>query len=141
MTKKEYIEREALIDFCKKIIHERQNETTAPVSWSHAYADFIDDINNQPAADVAPVRHGHWILTKRTKIIPTDKIGIKESFTTCRNGTFVDENNINKKAMIMKKRITVIKPKCSECGYYGYNEDDITPYYPNCGAKMGEGDT
>ncbi len=47
----EYIEREALIDFCKKIIHERWNETTAPVSWSHAYADFIDDINNQPAAD------------------------------------------------------------------------------------------
>ena len=56
----EYIDREALIDFCKKIIHDRWNETTAPVSWSHAYADFINDINNQPAADVAPVKHGHW---------------------------------------------------------------------------------
>lgn len=56
----EYINREALIDFCKKIIHDRWNETTAPVSWSHAYADFIDDINNQPAADVAPVKHGKW---------------------------------------------------------------------------------
>lgn len=51
----EYIEREALIKACKKIIHERWNETTAPVSWSHAYADFIDDINNQTAADVVPV--------------------------------------------------------------------------------------
>lgn len=61
MSGKEYIEREALIDFCKKIIHDRWNETTAPVSWSHAYADFIDDINNQPAADVVPVKHGYWI--------------------------------------------------------------------------------
>lgn len=56
----EYIEREALINTCKKIIQERWNETTAPVSWSHAYADFIDDINNQPTADVAPVKHGKW---------------------------------------------------------------------------------
>ena len=58
MAEKEYIEREALINACKKIIHDRWNETTAPVSWSHAYADFIDDINEQPTADVAPVRHG-----------------------------------------------------------------------------------
>ena len=60
MPEKEYIEREALINTCKKIIRERWNETTVPVSWSHAYADFIDDINNQPAADVAPVKHGYW---------------------------------------------------------------------------------
>ena len=57
MAGKTYIEREALINTCKKIIHDKWNETTAPVSWSHAYADFIDDINNQPAADVAPVKH------------------------------------------------------------------------------------
>ena len=60
MAEKEYIERESLIKACKKIIHDRWNETTAPVSWSHAYADFIDDINEQPTADVAPVRHGEW---------------------------------------------------------------------------------
>ena len=61
MTEKEYIEREALIEACKKIIQISWNETTAPVSWSHAYADFIDDIEEQPAADVAPVRHGRWV--------------------------------------------------------------------------------
>lgn len=55
MAEKEYIEREALINACKKIIHDRWNETTAPVSWSHAYADFIDDINEQPTADVVEV--------------------------------------------------------------------------------------
>lgn len=103
------------------------------------YNALINDlIMKQPAADVAPVKHGHWILTKHTKLIPTDKIGIKESFITSRNGTLVDESNINKKAMILKKRITIIKPKCSECGHYGYDEDDITPYCPNCGAKMDE---
>ena len=62
MAEKEYIEREALIKACKKIIHDRWNETTAPVSWSHAYADFIDDIKEQPTADVAPVRHGRWVI-------------------------------------------------------------------------------
>ena len=60
MTEKEYIEREALIKTCEEIIQISWNETTAPVSWSHAYADFIDDIEEQPAADVEPVRHGYW---------------------------------------------------------------------------------
>ena len=61
MTEKEYIEREALIKTCEEIIQISWNETTAPISWSHAYADFIDDIEEQPAADVAPVRHGRWV--------------------------------------------------------------------------------
>lgn len=60
MTEKEYIEREALIKTCEEIIQIRWNETTAPVSWSHAYADFIEDIENQPSADVAPVVHSKW---------------------------------------------------------------------------------
>ena len=60
MPEKEYIEREALIKTCEEIIQIRWNETTAPVSWSHAYADFIEDIENQPSADVAPVVHSKW---------------------------------------------------------------------------------
>ena len=54
----EYIEREALIEKCKAIIQDKWNDKSAPVSWSHAYADFIEDIENQPAADVATVVHG-----------------------------------------------------------------------------------
>lgn len=57
----EYIEREALIEKCKAIIQDKWNDKAAPVSWSHAYADFIEDIENQPAADVAPVVHGQWV--------------------------------------------------------------------------------
>lgn len=32
--------------FCKKIIAQKWNEKAAPISWSCAYADFIDDIDN-----------------------------------------------------------------------------------------------
>ena len=32
--------------FCKKIIAQKWNEKAAPISWSYAYADFIDDIDN-----------------------------------------------------------------------------------------------
>ena len=51
----EYIEREALIEKCKAIIQDKWNDKSAPVSWSHAYADFIDNIKEQPVADVVPV--------------------------------------------------------------------------------------
>ena len=57
----EYIEREALIEKCKAIIQDKWNDKSAPVSWSHAYADFIEDIENQTEADVAPVVHGKWL--------------------------------------------------------------------------------
>ena len=57
----EYIEREALIEKCKAIIQDKWNDKAAPVSWSHAYPEFIVDIENQPAADVAPVVHGRWL--------------------------------------------------------------------------------
>lgn len=37
---------EKLQAFCKKIIAQKWNEKAAPISWSYAYADFIDDIDN-----------------------------------------------------------------------------------------------
>jgi predicted Zn-ribbon and HTH transcriptional regulator len=132
MTKNTYIEREPIIQFIEHGLNEKK--------FGYDAIEILGEIQFTPTADVTPIRHGHWILTKRTKLVPTDKIGLKENFVTCKNGTLVDENNINKKAMIMKKRITIIKPKCSECGHYEYDEDDITPYCPNCGAKMDEGD-
>lgn len=32
--------------FCKKIIAQKWNEKVVPISWSYAYADFIDEIDN-----------------------------------------------------------------------------------------------
>lgn len=37
---------EKLQAFCKGIIAQKWNEKAAPISWSCAYADFIDDIDN-----------------------------------------------------------------------------------------------
>lgn len=102
----EYIEREALINTCKKIIQERWNETTAPVSWSHAYADFIDDIDNQPTADVAPVKHGHWYN---------------------RGGRFRCSVCDNK---------ALLKDIGGTGGWSHEYEQQKSPYCPNCGARM-----
>lgn len=41
---KEFAER--LENICKGIITQEWNEKAAPISWSCAYADFIDDIDN-----------------------------------------------------------------------------------------------
>lgn len=118
MAEKEYIEREALIDFCKKIIHDRWNETTAPVSWSHAYADFIDDINNQPAADVAPVKRGFWKPATESEI-------------TGWNPGYAGYDPIGGYF-------------CSNCSYEAIftcnDEYELSAYCPNCGAKMEGGE-
>lgn len=37
---------EKLQAFCKGIITQEWNKKAAPISWSCAYADFIDDIDN-----------------------------------------------------------------------------------------------
>lgn len=107
MAEKEYIERESLIKACKKIIHDRWNETTAPVSWSHAYADFIDDIKAQPTADVAPVRHGRWKKSKGNER-PTE------------NGFVHDDRYV-----------------CDCCGWGCCCETKLDfSFCPNCGARM-----
>lgn len=99
----EYIEREALIEKCKAIIQDKWNDKSAPVSWSHAYADFIEDIENQPATDVAPVVHGRWMTWEEQfpgfKPYINDKLGVF----------------------------------CSLCHAHS---DCMSPYCPNCGAKM-----
>lgn len=41
---KEFAER--LKDMCEEIIKQDWNQKSAPVSWAHAYSDFIDDIDN-----------------------------------------------------------------------------------------------
>ena len=110
MAEKEYIERETLINACKKIIHDRWNETTAPVSWSHAYADFIDDIKAQPTADVAPVRH----VTNRAKYFGE---------TLCPNcGIHLDETTI----------ISKDENEDGDITHYEFQPN----FCANCGARM-----
>ena len=61
MAEKEYIEKGKINDYISKL----REYVLASVGLSQAEYSFISDIltafENFPAADVEPVRHGHWI--------------------------------------------------------------------------------
>lgn len=107
--------------------------TTNFLNW------IIEYMENEPAptADVQPVKRGYWKFHERTKLVPTNKLGIKEEYTNGHSCAIVDDKSVNQKIMIMMKRITLKIPICSVCGWCGYDEYNATPYCPNCGARMG----
>ena len=103
MAEKEYIERNNVIS------HKRPFTEFDEGGWScKVQAVAVEDIQNMPAADVAPVRHGNWVCNK----------GLVQC-NICGFGLFPDgyffENG--------------------ECTHS--NEQDYRfSYCPNCGAKM-----
>lgn len=101
-----------------------------------ALPELADVMATVPTADVLEVKHGYWKFHKRTKLVPSNKVSIKEEYTNGHDCTVVDNTNVNKKIMIMKKRITLKIPICSVCGWCGHDECDTTLYCPNCGARM-----
>lgn len=60
MRDKEYIERGALVEMCKRQIECEWNTIASPGTWAHAFEDFSDLVEQTPAADVVEVRHGEW---------------------------------------------------------------------------------
>ena len=73
MAEKEYIEREALVERLKK--------EECDCEWLWAILDI-------PAADVAPVKHGHWVKEK------TDVL-IHWHCSVCKNCYYLEEPNAN----------------------------------------------
>ena len=73
MAEKEYIEREALVERLKK------EECDCEWLWT------ILDI---PAADVEPVRHGHWVKEKPDVLIHWH-------CSVCKNCYYLEEPNAN----------------------------------------------
>ena len=57
---KEYIEREAVVSRLEKVNMDTYYGFTAGVQFGVDHA--IQCIKEAPAADVAPVRHGRWIV-------------------------------------------------------------------------------
>lgn len=101
---------------CEKCIHKKIciNEDT--------YVGDCKDFINK--TDVAPVKHGHWIFKKHTKLVSTGIAKVAEDGA----------------AVIMKKHITVKVPYCSICGERGGDDKlDATPFCPICGARMDGG--
>lgn len=58
----EYIEREAAM-LTPVLPKEHRHYQTSNLDdvYAQGWADALDNLKNAPAADVAPVRHGHWI--------------------------------------------------------------------------------
>lgn len=116
------------------------------INRSNCITDFmkyiLEYMENEPApaADVQEVKRGYWKFHEKTKLVPSNKVGIKEEYTNGHSCTIVDDKNVNQKIMIMMKRITLKIPICSVCGWCGYDEYDATKYCPNCGARM-DGDS
>ena len=73
MAEKEYIEREALV--------ERLTKEGCDCEWLWAILDI-------PAADVAPVKHGHWVKEKSDVLIHWH-------CSVCKNCYYLDEPNAN----------------------------------------------
>ena len=113
----EYIEKKALmVALCKEI--------TGDGDYYKGKDDMQDQIRDMvsrfPAADVAPVRHGRWIMKHRHRggfhrYTGIDDIGEQHTIT-------VDE------------RVEYDDRYCSECGKQ--SADNFLNYCPDCGAKM-----
>ena len=56
-----YIDADVLCNVLKKSAADEWNKRALAGTWSYAYQDMIDTIENEPSADVEPVRHGRWI--------------------------------------------------------------------------------
>ena len=73
MAEKEYIDREALVERLKK--------EECDCEWLWAILDI-------PAADVAPVKHGHWVKEKSDVLIHWH-------CSVCKNCYYLEEPNAN----------------------------------------------
>lgn len=120
------------------------SQTNSIFNWDKTteelYHDLCELVDDEPTADVQEVKRGYWKFHKKTKLVPNNKVGIKEEYTNGHNCAIVDDKNVNQKIMIMMTRITLKVPICSVCGWCGCDEYDATPYCPNCGARM-DGDS
>lgn len=85
----------------------------------------LNIINEAPAADVEPVRHGYWVYKMRELIRYEDVTG-----TDPLGGTQI---------VTVKTHVRGPVPYCSLCDALA--ADSFLDYCPRCGAKMNEEST
>lgn len=61
-----YIDADKLRECYIEAVNEEWNKKAAPVSWSNAYAHFVDDIDDAPTADVVEVVRRKECLWRNT---------------------------------------------------------------------------
>lgn len=102
----EYISRDAIYAEVQREIDRYWSVFSGRSDGYYLAEDVLPEIENFPAADVAPVIHEHWIKVK-----------------------FADS-----RALINEGKLCLIDGFwCGSCGCEVYEK---TPYCPQCGAKM-----
>ena len=119
----EYIEREALEVALNHRLNFLMAENGEYDHYTSGFDEAVTRVENFPAADVAPVRHGRWIIKHKHRggfhrYTGIDDMGEQHTIT-------VDE------------RVEYDDRYCSECGKQ--SADNFLTYCPNCGAKMDGG--
>ena len=126
----EYIEREALMRRIKEI-HCAECDSYHGVRCRACWVDdTLDYIDSEPAADVAPVRHGRWLLEANK-----DKVNCRWNVTAeCSN--CCDE----KKEIWAGFFPNVPDWLARDTALIDAKSVKLSNYCPNCGAKMDGGD-
>ena len=107
--KKEFLDKQELIKKCQEIINIEWNKRAAPVSWADAYEDFIDDIEEMPAANVSEIKNGQWIFEDDHKTGYTTK-----AICSCCKEEVA--NNIKLNLDVQKEYFKEENPFCRKCG-------------------------
>lgn len=111
----EYIERAVLME---RLTSAGMQQKMKQTSVSEAYNEFLNLVNNAPAADVAPVRRGRWEP-------------VHESEMTGWQPGLAGFDPIG----------GYVCAVCKEEAVYDCNDNFVlSNYCPHCGAKMGGGD-
>lgn len=111
-NKARYIDEDKLVAELDKLVAEYLKDNSIQCSLAAGVtADIRDTVLKEiPTADVAPVKHGEWVKSKKCEHKPYRIKNPDKWFTY----------------------------KCSEC-YYENGRSKKANYCPNCGAKMDGG--
>lgn len=102
------------IDLEEAVATLKHNSLKCFNSYYKGYVNAIEDLADIPPADVAPVRHGHWIL-------------LRESEITGFNPEFAGRDPIRGYQCSNCKKEAIL-----DCN----DEFVLSSYCPNCGAKL-----
>ena len=109
----EYIKREYAIDAVLDVYYDTPDIDLSGEKFEAAILKI-------PAADVAPVRHGRWIMKHRHR-------------GGFRRYTGIDDMG-EQHTITVNERVEYDDRYCSECGKQ--SADNFLNYCPNCGCKM-----
>lgn len=108
-----YIDADVLCEVLEKRADDEWNKRSLAGTWSDAYRDMIDTIDDEPTADVEPVRHGQWIRGKNKSAFPAKPPAIW--YCSCC-GEMIRYNDSTSTYQKKKKKVNEVNPRCRRCG-------------------------